>query len=185
MRREGPRDRSADAHSTIWGLAADPASPLPRPPGTGARRHSVNRRKSQIAAGCRRREAMSAIGQLIHAGSLSFGSPARIRFCSSAVKFAPPGNDRAALSHNLREGPRREIDRLVQRREGGGNDQHVLLHEGLAGLTTAWRPDAVLAGLFADREALGRVLVRPDVAPAVEPKHIGTSRGRSSSRCTK
>jgi hypothetical protein len=101
LRRGGPRDRPADAHSTIWGLAADPASPLPRPPGTGARRHSVNRRKSQIAAGCRRREAMSAIGQLIHAGSLPFGSPARIRFCSSAVKFAPPGHCRAALSHNL------------------------------------------------------------------------------------
>jgi len=57
----------------------------------------------------------------------------------------------------------------VQRREGGRNDQHVLLHEGLAWLTTAWRPDAVLAGLFSDREALRRILVRPDVAPAVEP----------------
>src|ERR1700730_12797751 len=56
----------------------------------------------------------------------------------------------------------------MQRRESGGNHQHVLLHERLAGLTTAWRPDAVLAGLFADREAFGRVLVRPDVAPAVE-----------------
>src|SRR5438132_9977234 len=35
-------------------------------------------------------------------------------------------------------------------------------------LSTLRRPDAFLAGLFADREALGRVLVRPDVAPAVE-----------------
>src|SRR5438132_12929819 len=58
---------------------------------------------------------------------------------------------------------------LVQRREGGGNHQHVLLHEGLARLSTLRRPDTFLAGLFADREALGRVLVRPDVAPAVEP----------------
>src|SRR5204863_6574400 len=57
----------------------------------------------------------------------------------------------------------------MQRREDGGNDQHVLLHEGLARLSTLRRPDAFLAGLFADGEALGHVLVRPDVAPAVEP----------------
>src|SRR5438874_1854053 len=87
----------------------------------------------------------------------------------SAVKLAPPGNCRAALSHKTAGmSPAAGVTALVQRREGGGNHQHVLLHEGLARLPTLRRPDAFLAGLFSDREALGRVLVRPDVAPTVE-----------------
>src|SRR5437763_6940825 len=87
----------------------------------------------------------------------------------TAVKLAPPGNCRAALSHKTaRMSPAAGATALVQRREGGGNHQHVLLHEGLARLPTLRRPDAFLAGLFSDREALGRVLVRPDVAPTVE-----------------
>src|SRR5205823_14732312 len=87
----------------------------------------------------------------------------------TAVKLAPPGNCRAALSHKTAGmSPAAGATALVQRREGGGNHQHVLLHEGLARLPTLRRPDAFLAGLFSDREALGRVLVRPDVAPTVE-----------------
>src|ERR1700686_5052466 len=64
--------------------------------------------------------------------------------------------------------PQGRASPLEQRPECGGYHQHVLLLEGRPGLTAAGWPDAVLAGLFADREALGRVLVRPDVAPAVE-----------------
>src|SRR5437660_9717681 len=87
----------------------------------------------------------------------------------TAVKLAPPGNCRAALSHKTAGmSPAAGATALVQRREGGGNHQHVLLHEGLARLPALRRPDAFLAGLFSDREALGRVLVRPDVAPTVE-----------------
>src|SRR5260370_37507919 len=56
---------------------------------------------------------------------------------------------------------------LPQRRERGRDDQRILLDQGLAGLPAARRPDAFLAGLFAHREAVGRVLVGPDVAPAV------------------
>src|SRR5947207_9769917 len=88
----------------------------------------------------------------------------------TAVKLAPPGNCRAALSHKTAGmmSPAAGATALVQRREGGGNHQHVLLHEGLARLPALRRPDAFLAGLFSDREALARVLVRPDVAPTVE-----------------
>ena len=61
----------------------------------------------------------------------------------------------------------------MQRREGCRDDQHVLLLQGDARLASARRPDAFVAGTFADREALGGVLVGPDVAPAVEPAEFG------------
>src|SRR5271166_1547889 len=62
---------------------------------------------------------------------------------------------------------------LVQRREGCRDDQHVLLLQGSAGLPAARRPDAFVTGTFADRKALGGILVGPDVAPAVEPAELG------------
>ena len=60
----------------------------------------------------------------------------------------------------------------MQRREGCRDDQHVLLLQGTAGLPAAWRPDAFVAGPFADRETLGGIFVRPDVAPAVKPAKL-------------
>src|ERR1700736_4433729 len=61
----------------------------------------------------------------------------------------------------------------MQRREGCRDDEHVLLLQGSAGLTAARWPDAFVAGTFADREALGGILIGPDVAPAVEPAELG------------
>jgi hypothetical protein len=61
-------------------------------------------------------------------------------------------------------GPAR-VRALVQRREGCRDDQHVLLLQGNTRLAAARRPDAFAAGTFADREALGGILVGPDVAP--------------------
>jgi hypothetical protein len=57
----------------------------------------------------------------------------------------------------------------VQRREGSRDDQHVLLFQSNARLAAARRPDAFAAGMFADREALGAILVGPDAAPALSP----------------
>ena len=45
--------------------------------------------------------------------------------------------------------------------------------QGNAGLAAAWRPDALVAGTFADREALGGILIGPNVAPAVEAAELG------------
>src|ERR1700738_1445548 len=61
----------------------------------------------------------------------------------------------------------------MQRREGCRDDQHVLLLQGSAGLPAARRPHAFVTGTFADREALGGILVGPDMAPAVEPAELG------------
>ena len=61
----------------------------------------------------------------------------------------------------------------MQRRERCRDDEHVLLLQGSARLTAARRPDAFVTGTFADREALGGILVGPDMAPAVEPAELG------------
>jgi hypothetical protein len=45
----------------------------------------------------------------------------------------------------------------VQRREGRRDDQHVLLLQGNARLPATRRPDAFVAGTFADRETLGSI----------------------------
>src|ERR1700687_3995606 len=41
------------------------------------------------------------------------------------------------------------------------------------GCPAARRPAAFVAGTFADRAALGGILVSPDVAPAIEPAEFG------------
>src|SRR5271165_4351909 len=91
--------------------------------------------------------------------------------------FAPPSLAIACLARGLasrlRIGTPAAGLALVQRREGCRDDQHVLLLEGDARLAAAPGPDAFVAGTFADREALGRILVGPDVAPAVEPAEFG------------
>src|SRR3954451_8238981 len=63
--------------------------------------------------------------------------------------------------------------RLAQGRERGWDDQHVLLRDHAARGSALGRPDAILARLFANIEALLRVLIRPDVAPAVEASEFG------------
>src|SRR5580704_12728381 len=71
-------------------------------------------------------------------------------------------------------GPRvREGDeyRLVQRRERCRDDEHVLLADELAARRR--RPRARLLRLGADPEALGRILVGPNMDPLVEPADLG------------
>src|SRR5271165_509937 len=91
--------------------------------------------------------------------------------------FAPPSSAIASpargLASRLSIGTPAAGLALVQRREGCRDDQHVLLLQGNARLAAARRPDALVAGTFADCEALGGVLVGPDVAPAVEPAEFG------------
>ena len=106
---------------------------------------------------------------------------------SSASHMGRPG-DRAAAA---REGAK---VRLVQRR-GGWHHQHILLFDHHVRASAGGRqPDPLGAGLLADAEALGRVLVGPDVTPFVEPAEFGIPRAdqrrkldaaaRDMSRCT-
>src|SRR5438105_5961770 len=63
--------------------------------------------------------------------------------------------------------------RSAQGREGSRNDKHVLLLDHHARpAARRGRPDPFGAGLFADAEAVGGVLVGPDVAPFVEPAEL-------------
>ena len=65
---------------------------------------------------------------------------------------------------------------LLQRRELGRDYQHVFLaHEHAAG--GGW-PGAAGAGLVADPETLGRVLVGPDVDPLVQRPKFGVAAER-------
>src|SRR4051794_36455780 len=103
----------------------------------------------------------SRVGELVNAES---GQQVESSALASARWSWPPVEYREA-SRGFRP--------LVQRREGCRDDQHVLLLQGNARLSTARRPDAFVAGTFADREALGGILVGPDVTPAVEPAELG------------
>src|SRR5258707_7651760 len=59
----------------------------------------------------------------------------------------------------------------MQRRELGRDDEHVLLADELA--AGRRRPGAGFAGLVADAEALGGILVGPDMDPLVERAELG------------
>jgi hypothetical protein len=81
-------------------------------------------------------------------------SASQSRRIGTACPIIAPGEPGpVGLASRLGMGSQPRVRALVQRREGCRDDQHVLLLQGSAGLAAARRPDAFVAGTFADRKA--------------------------------
>src|ERR1700751_4946649 len=74
-------------------------------------------------------------------------------------------------------GMRTAVNRSAQRRERGRDDQHILLPDHHVRPAAGWWwPDTLRSRLLADAEAVGRILIGPDVTPFVEPPELGVPR---------
>src|SRR5438876_286810 len=103
-------------------------------------------------------------------------SPTASSPSSRASSRSPEVEDRSAGAPAGSPAPRRKRDGLLQRREGGGQEDLVLLRQQPV-RSSRWGPDALLPCLVPHSRALVEARVSPDVDDLVERADLRVPEG--------